>query len=143
MKIIKFLFLASLINTSLCSCSSSSALSSLGLIGTTVGAATGIGAGYVIGDQIGKKSENMLLAGAIGAGTGMLVGGLINDSQEEKNAKTRIVRQARQTDARQKEIDALRESLSDGSSWGKLETKSWNERYRGDYYDTPYEGRLR
>ena len=99
--------------------------------------------GYVIGDKIGKKTENMVLAGAIGAGAGMLAGGLINDNLELEKAKTRIIRQARQTDARQHEIDSLRESLTDASNWGKLETRSWNERYRGDYYDTPYEGRLR
>ncbi len=143
MKIFKILFLMALINSSLSSCSSSSALSSIGLIGTGLGAAAGTGVGYVIGDKIGKKTENMVLAGAIGAGAGMLAGGLINDNLELEKAKTRIIRQARQTDARQHEIDSLRESLTDASNWGKLETRSWNERYRGDYYDTPYEGRLR
>ena len=125
----------------LAACSPSSILTSEGATGGLIGGAAGTGVGYLIGQQIGKKPENMLLAGSIGTGLGLMAGGLLYERNlvavQEKHI---ILRQARRVSEQQREIDHIRQQMTDSSTWGQMERKSWNERYWGDGYNNPYEG---
>ncbi|MFN8388973.1 MAG: hypothetical protein U0136_01635 [Bdellovibrionota bacterium] len=125
-------------------CSPSSLVSQEGALGTGFGFLGGTGAGYLIGQQIGKKTENMALVGALGGGLGALAGGMLHERNvAQSNAKRAVVREARAIDENQRRIDEMRERMSDASTWGRSEVKPWNERYLGDSYDSPYEGPLR
>lgn len=122
-------------------CSASSLLTTEGVAGTALGTIGGTGVGYFVGEQLGKKTENMALAGGIGAGLGMLVGGMLHERNvSEVRARQVLVREAQVVNENQREIDSLREKLTDSSTWGRGEVKSWNERYMGESYDIPYEG---
>lgn len=122
-------------------CSPASVLTTEGAAGGLLGAAGGTGIGYAIGTQIGKTTENMLLAGTIGTGLGLMAGGLLYE-QNMFSAERRevVIRRAQQISTQQKRIDSLREEMFERSSWGRQEVKSWNDRYWGDSYDSPYEG---
>ncbi len=123
-------------------CSYASVFSTEALVGSTLGAVGGTAAGYGIGESIGKKTENMALGAGIGTGLGMLAGGLLHE-RNVREAQTRevLIRDARMVGENQREIDALRERMTESSSWGRGEVKSWNERYWGDSDGVPYEGR--
>lgn len=113
--------------------------------GGVIGGAGGTGVGYLIGDQVGKKTENMLLAGSIGAGLGALGGNWFEQYREaSKNKRTIYVRQSREIDENQKKLDALRNLQYEESIWGQKETKPYNERYwdSSDYEGGEYEGQL-
>lgn len=124
-------------------CSPTSVLSTEGAAGGLLGAAGGTGIGYVIGTQIGKTTENMLLAGTIGSGLGLMAGGLLYEhnvfSAQEREV---VIRRAQRISTQQRQIDSLREDMFERSSWGRGESKSWNDRYWGESYDAPYEGTL-
>ena len=108
-----------------------------GLAGGAVGSAVG----WLIGDKIGNKSENIAVNGAIGAGLGLLAGAAINERNIQL-AKQReiVVREARLISKTQMELDRLRENLNDSSSWGRNETKPWDQRYTADDYAPPFQG---
>ena len=83
------------------------------------------------------------LAGAIGGGLGMLAGGMLHERNvSEVKKRQLLVREARVVSENQREIDAMRENLAESTRWGGGEVKPWNERYWGESYDTPYEGRF-
>lgn len=129
--------------SSLSACSSSSILSSEGLWGASLGTAAGAGAGYLVGDHIGKQTENMALLGGVGAGVGILAGGLLHDENvRSSQQKLAVVREARLIGENQKELDHLRQSMEDATVWGQTEVKPWNERYVTDENssNTPYQG---
>ena len=126
-------------------CSMQSLLTSEALIGTAVGAATGTAGGYFVGEEIGKRNENMALIGGLGAGVGALAGGLLYEEGLKSSQKKLVVmREARLIGQNQREIDSLREDLHDSSVWGQLEVKPWNERYKidEDAASCPYQGLL-
>ncbi|MBP9838863.1 MAG: glycine zipper 2TM domain-containing protein [Proteobacteria bacterium] len=144
LKNFKILLSVVLLTSSLSSCSTLSGIySSEGLVGSSIGALGGAGIGYAVGTQIGKKTENTLLAAGIGAGLGALIGGSMHADAKEEQAKLVVVRKAREKDELQAKIDNLREDYNDSVSWGRSETKSWNERYEGDDFSSPYEGTRR
>jgi hypothetical protein len=116
-------------------------LSTEGAITSSLGLLGGTGAGYLIGQRVGKKTENMALAGAIGGGMGLMAGGLLHEhNMKVVEARRARVREARALDRNQSEIDELRERMYDDSSWGRSEVKPWNQRYWDESYDEPYEG---
>ena len=124
-------------------CSMSSALTQEAIMGTAFGTAAGVGTGYLIGDEIGKQTENMALAGGVGAGLGLLAGGLLHEHNvKEAEQRSVLIREVKMIGENQREIDALRERLTESSTWGKGEVKPWKERYWGDNYNIPYEGRI-
>lgn len=130
-----------LLSSNLTACSS--LFTTEGLWGTTIGSAAGIGTGYIVGDNIGKQTENMLLIGGVGAGLGALAGTLLHDENvKSSQKKLAVVREARLIGENQREIDHLRRSLEDSSTWGQLEVKPWNERYvtDEDASNVPYQG---
>ena len=131
-----------LISSALIGCSSGSSMfTQEGMMGSSFGLLAGTGAGYLIGQQIGKPTENMALAGGIGAGLGLLAGGLMHDRNLKKEyAKQAVVREAQLVSDNQKDIDDMRQRMQDSSTWGQGEVKSWNDRYWGESYDVPYEG---
>lgn len=112
-----------------------------GAVASLITSGIGAGAGYAVGNEIGKKTENTLLGAGIGAGLGLMAGGLLHE-QNLKVAKARaiVVREARMLDRNQKEIDNLRERIYESSSWGGNESRPWNERYWGEDPDYPYQG---
>lgn len=125
------------------SCSPSSMFTSEGAYSSAAGGILGTGIGYAIGQQVGKTTENMLLAGTIGSGIGLMAGGLLHEHNIAVSQKQEVlIRQVRMVDDNQREIDSLREKLHDSTSWGGNEVKPWNERYWGDNYQHPYEGTL-
>ena len=129
----------------LSSCSVSSVGTTEAASGAVIGAAAGTGIGYLIGEEIGKKTENMILAGTIGAGIGILGGALIHEYLRSRATKrTVVVRQSRAIDENQKKIDALRNLQYEQSIWGQKETKPWDQRYwdSADYEGGEYEGHL-
>ena len=129
----------SLASTSACSASSFPTWE--GLAGLTAGAAAGAGIGSIIGDEYGKKTENTLLAGGIGAATGLAIGALIHDNRMElAKEDAQVIREAQQLDSRQKEIDDIRRAVDSDSSWGRNEVKPWQERYNVETSDIPYQG---
>ena len=131
------------IASSLSACSTSSLFSSEGLWGASLGTAAGAGAGYLVGQHIGKQTENMALLGGIGAGVGVLAGGLLHDENvKASQQKLTVVREARLIGENQKELDHLRQAMEDASVWGQTEVKPWNERYVTDENasNTPYQG---
>lgn len=137
-----------LINIALCislfapsACSVSSLPSFEGLAGAVAGTAVGAGIGSIVGDHAGKKTENTLMAGGIGAATGIALGALVHDNRMElAKEDAQVIREARQIDARQKEIDETRRAVESDSSWGKLEIKPWQERYNIENSEMPYQG---
>lgn len=128
---------------SLSACAPSSMFTQEGLVTSSFGAAAGTGAGYLIGKQIGKKTENMLLGAATGSALGLMAGGLLHENNI-RSAQQRevLIRQARMVGSTQKELDILREQLYDSTRWGGNEVKPWEERYWGDFHGHPYEGTL-
>ena len=135
----KISFLSALLLSS--GCSPSSLITTEGLAGSLLGAAGGSGVGYAIGQQIGKTKENMLLAGGIGAGLGIMGGALLHEHNISAVQKRQIViRQAQVINRQQQEIDSLRDTMHDNSAWGRGEVRPWNERYLGENSDSPYEG---
>ncbi len=138
-KIINFLLIISI--TSVSSCSLDSLTTSEAVLGGGAGALAGAGIGSIIGDRIGKKTENMAMIGGIGAGTGILLGSLIHDNRAEANKeKAEIIRRAGEISQRQKQIDKLREQVQSDSSWGRSEVKPWSERYETEVSDYPFQG---
>ena len=126
-------------------CSTDSLFTSEGLWGTSLGTAAGVGTGYLVGQHIGKPTENMALIGGIGAGAGLLAGGLLHDENvKASQKKLQVVREARLIGDNQREIDHLRQTLEDSSVWGQNEVKPWNERYVTDEDDgySTYQGQI-
>ena len=126
-------------------CSYDRMFTSEGLWGTSLGTAAGVGGGYLVGQQIGKPTENMALLGGVGAGAGLLAGGLLHEENvKASQKKLQVVREARLIGDNQREIDHLRQSLEDSSVWGQNEVKPWNERYVTDEDDgySTYQGQL-
>lgn len=126
----------------LSACSLSSYPTGEGLIGGLAGAAAGVGVGQLIGDQIGNKSKNTAISAGVGAATGLAIGALIHDSRSQIDQEEEaVIREAKRIDARQKEIDTLREDVYSNSSWGRLEVKPWHERYQIEESEYPYQDR--
>jgi len=135
------IFLFIVVGSLLSGCSYGSVFTSEGLMGTSIGMAGGTGAGYLIGEEIGKKTENMALGAGIGSGLGMLAGGMLHEHNvRETQTRQVLIREAKMVGENQAEIDALRERMTESSVWGRSETKSWNDRYWGDNEGVPYEG---
>ena len=77
----------------------------------------------------------------IGALSGMAIGALVHDNRMElAKEDAQVIREAKQLDARQKEIDDTRRAVDSDSSWGKLEVKPWQERYNIENSEMPYQG---
>jgi hypothetical protein len=55
-------------------------------------------------------------------------------------ASPTVVRKAQETNEQQKEIDDLRKEIYDSTKYGGGEVKSWNERYKGQNTNSPYQG---
>ena len=127
--------------TLLSSCSLESLTTTEAILGGGAGALAGVGIGSLVGDEIGKKTENMAMIGGIGAGTGILLGSLIHDNRAEASReKAEIIRRAGEISQRQKQIDKLREQVQSDSSWGRSEVKPWSERYETEVSDYPFQG---
>ena len=123
------------------SCTLSSYGTQEGLLGSLAGAVAGGAAGQIFGDKYGKKTENTALGAGIGALSGVAIGSLIHDKRmESSKEKAQVVRVSREVNAKQKEIDQLREEVYSESSWGRLEVKPWSERYQTETADLPYQG---
>ena len=122
-------------------CSPSSMASPEGAVGSIITGVLGAGAGYAVGNEIGKKTENTLLGAGVGAGLGLMAGGLLHE-QNLRVAKQRavVVREAKMISRQQKELDNLREQLSESTQWGGNEVKPWNDRYWGEDSAIPYQG---
>jgi len=124
----------------LSACSLSSYSTGEGLIGGLAGAAAGAGVGQIIGDEIGNKSENTAISAGVGAATGLAIGALIHENRAQMDQEEeKVIREAKRIDARQKEIDTLREDVYSNSSWGRLEVKPWHERYQIEESEYPYQ----
>ena len=126
----------------LCSgCAPSSMFSQEGGVAGLIMSGVGAGAGYAVGNQIGKKTENTLLGAGTGAALGLMAGGLLHE-QNLRTAKARavVVREARMIDSNQKEIDDLRERVTESTRWGGNEVRSWNDRYLDEEPANPYQG---
>ena len=122
-------------------CSLSSIPTMDGLAGATAGAVVGGGIGSIIGDEVGKKTENTLLGAGVGALSGMGIGSIIHGNRMElAKEDAQVIREAKQLDARQKEIDDIRRAVDSDSSWGRSEVKPWQERYNTEASDIPYQG---
>ncbi|MCC6219616.1 MAG: hypothetical protein IT291_00060 [Deltaproteobacteria bacterium] len=120
-------------------CSMRSSYSSEGLIGTLIGTGVGGGLGYFLGDQADVAKEGAIAGGAVGAGLGLLAGGLMYDDAQLSRHEV-VVRKSLPVSDTSKQIDAIRNQVYDSSSWGNNETKSWNERYLGKNPNIPYQG---
>lgn len=128
-----------LISSSACSLSGLSSWD--GIAGATAGGAVGAGIGSIIGDHTGKKTENTLLGAGVGVLSGVALGALINDNRMElAQEDAQVIREARQLDARQKELDDIRRAVNSDSSWGRSEVKPWQERYNTETSEIPYQG---
>lgn len=122
-------------------CSLSSYPTGAGTIGLISGGLLGAGAGSLLSKKIGNSTKNTALIGGIGAATGLIVGAAIHEQRQQlAKEQEAIIREARRIDARQKEIDALRQDVYSKSSWGRLEVKPWHERYVIETSDDPYHG---
>lgn len=127
--------------TSMGACSLGSYATGPGLVGTLAGGALGAGAGHLLGQRIGNTTKNTALVGGIGAATGLLVGAAVHEQRQQIiKEKEAVIREARRIDARQREIDVMREDVYHRSSWGKLEVKPWHERYQTETSEYPYQG---
>ncbi len=140
MRLVKSVVLISLIN-GLVGCAPSSMFTQEGAGFGIVSGLLGGGAGYLIGEEVGKKTENTLLGTGVGVGLGMMAGGLIHE-QNVRTAQKRtvVVREARLIGETQKELDHLRNELTESTTWGGNEVKPWNERYWGEDTGIPYQG---
>lgn len=122
-------------------CSAASYGTSEGIFGAIAGGLAGAGVGTIIGDEYGKKTENIALGSGVGAASGLVLGALLHERNAPlKKEKVQIVRQAKFIGERQKEIDTLREEVDAESSWGRLDVKPWSERYQIETSDLPYQG---
>jgi hypothetical protein len=145
MKALNLLVSGILLASTLSSCAPASLATADAAGGGLLGGAAGTGVGYLIGRELGKKTENMLLAGAIGTGLGALGGAWFHDYRNaSKQKRTIFVRQSRAIDENQKKLDALRNLQYENSIWGQKETKPYNERYwdSSDYEGGEFEGAL-
>lgn len=143
--VIRRLFVGTISGTILLAagCSPASMFSQEGAIAGLITSGIGAGAGYAVGNQIGKKTENTLLGAGTGAALGLMAGGLLHE-QNLRTAKQRavVVREARMIDSNQKEIDDLRERVTESTRWGGNEVRSWNERYLDEEPANPYQGAI-
>lgn len=122
-------------------CSLSSLPTTDGLLGATAGAVVGGGIGNIIGDHLGKKTENTAIAAGVGALSGLAIGGLIHDNRMEiAKEDAQVIREAELISSRQKEIDEVRKSTEAKSSWGRSEVKPWQDRYQIETSEYPYQG---
>lgn len=122
-------------------CSPSGYSSREGMTGAMLGTALGSGVGWLLGNEVGDKTENVALNAAIGGGIGLLAGALMHERNISLARKRAVViREAALASENQKEIDALRQRVDDASSWGRNEVKPWDERYIGNEPDRPFQG---
>ncbi len=122
-------------------CTAASYVSQEALTASLVGSAAGSGIGWLIGNEVGSKTENIAVNAAIGGGLGLLAGAIINEKNVSLARKREVVlREARLMDRNQMDLDRLREDLYDSTSWGRAETKSWDERYQVEQSGRPYQG---
>ncbi len=125
------------------SCTPASYSSQEGVTGGLLGVGTGALSGWLIGEQVGKKTENIALGSAIGGGLGMLGGAWINE-QNIKLVRKRelVVREATLVGQQQRELDQLREQVYDSSSLGGNEVKPWDRRFWDEEPESPYQGKV-
>ncbi|MCB0323863.1 MAG: hypothetical protein KDD69_09830 [Bdellovibrionales bacterium] len=122
-------------------CSAASYVSQEALTAGVVGSAAGSGIGWLIGNEIGDKSQNIAVNAAIGGALGLIAGAIINERNVQIARQREVVmREARLMSRNQRELDALRESLYDSTSWGRAEVKPWDERYQINDSHRPYQG---
>ena len=122
-------------------CSPGSYATGEALAGTLVGSSAGAGVGWLLGERVGNKTKNVLVNSAIGAGVGVAAGALVHEQTAPlRRREDAVRREARLIGETQKEIDDLRQSIYDQSSWGNNELKPWDERYLGEDAITPYQG---
>ena len=126
-------------------CSSGSYLTQEGFLGSAVGAVGGSGLGYLIGQQVGKKTENVAIAASVGAGLGLLGGAWLHEQNSRYSEENQtVVREAKLIESQQHEIDHLRGLIYDSSSWGDNDrNKSWDQRYNIDQSAIPYQGQIK
>lgn len=136
-----FIGFITIASCSFAGCAPASYASSQAAGGTLIGAAVGSGVGWLLGNEVGSKTENVLLNSAIGGGIGLLVGSLLHEQNIRLARKREIVtREARLMSKNQMELDALREQVYESSSWGKNESSPWNKRYLDNAPNIPYQG---
>ena len=141
MKSFRALILGSLLSMSQVACTAASYVSQEALSGTAMGSLAGAGVGWLIGNEVGMKTENVAVNAAIGGGLGLLAGAIINEKNVSIARQREVVmREARLVSKNQQELDRLRENLYDSTSWGRGETKPWNERYLEEDPARPYQG---
>ncbi|HYL58314.1 MAG TPA: glycine zipper domain-containing protein [Candidatus Acidoferrales bacterium] len=79
--------------------------------GTLAGGAIGAGTGAIVGSAVGAPGAGAAIGGALGAGTGLLVGNELQN-QEVRNSQTQaqVSAQQREINSQRQEINRLKES---------------------------------
>jgi uncharacterized protein YcfJ len=81
--------------------------------GTLAGGALGAGTGAIIGSAVGAPGAGAAIGGALGAGAGALVGNeLQNNETEEAKAEGQLSSQQSQLDAQRRELQQLKKQQS-------------------------------
>jgi osmotically inducible lipoprotein OsmB len=79
--------------------------------GTLGGGAIGAGTGAIIGSAVGAPGAGAAIGGALGAGTGMLVGNeMQNNEDAEKKTQAQISSQQSQIEQQRQQIQQLQQS---------------------------------
>jgi hypothetical protein len=106
-----------------------------------IGSVGGAGFGHLFGKENGDATQNVLINSAIGAGVGLAAGAVLYTRQLElKQEQEETKKQGELIVKSQKDIDTLRTQVNESSSWGRNETKSFEERYQIDRSEEPYQG---
>lgn len=124
-------------------CAPSSAFTQPSLVVGGAGALIGGGAGWAthyFDDSIIAQRAAALGAG-VGAGIGLVAGGLLYESKIEAESKLPPIRTPYLLDRTLRtEIDATFEETHDRTRWGRGETRSYTDRYVVEQSDEPYQG---
>ncbi len=124
-------------------CSPASYVAAESMVGTAIGAAAGSGVGWLFASEVGNTAENIIVNGAIGAGVGLLAGAILHERNLQIAREREVVlREARMLNQNQREIDELRRTVDDASSWGANERRPWDERYQREQSHRPYQGAM-
>ena len=65
---------------------------------------------------------------------------LIVGCSTDKGTRVVTVREPEAIPGEIKELDALRQEVEERTTWGRGETKPWNERYEGENSGQPFQG---
>lgn len=79
--------------------------------GTLAGGAIGAGTGAIVGSAVGAPGAGAVIGGALGAGTGLLVGNeLQNQEISQAHTQAQVSAQQRELNSQREEIDRLKRS---------------------------------